>query len=48
MTRASLKSQVMNPVTYDVFMNTIDRGARPEFRNVVLEISKELETQPTD
>jgi len=42
MTRANLKAQMANPFTYEVFMNTVDRGARPEFRDLVLQISEEL------
>ncbi len=45
MTHASLKSQMMNSVTYTIFLEKVDRGARPEFRDVVLLISEELETR---
>lgn len=31
-----------NPITYEVFMNTVARGARPEFREVALQVNEEL------
>jgi hypothetical protein len=45
MTRASLKTQMMNPVTNAIFLSTIDRGARPDFSELVLQINEELETR---
>lgn len=43
MTRASLQQQMTNPLTRTIFLEKISRGARPEFRDVVLSISEELE-----
>ena len=45
MTRSSLKTQMMNPVTNAIFLGTVDRGARPDFGELVLQINKEIETQ---
>lgn len=42
MTRASLKLQMMNPITHTIFVEKVSRGARPDFRDVVLGVSEEL------
>jgi hypothetical protein len=44
MTFGSLKIQMMNPVTRTIFREKVDRGVRPEFRDIVLSIDEELET----
>jgi hypothetical protein len=41
-TRESMKSQMMNPVTNAIFLEKLDRGVRPDFRYVVIKIDKEL------
>jgi hypothetical protein len=46
MTRGSLKSQMINPVANDIFLKKVDQGIRPDFRDVLLKISKELDAQP--
>ena len=45
MTRGNLKSQMMNPVASAIFLKKVDQGIRPDFRDVVLKISNELEAQ---
>ena len=46
MTRGNLKNQMMNPVANAIFLKKVDQGVRPDFRDVVLKISKEIEAQP--
>jgi hypothetical protein len=47
-TRASLKSVMKNPVANVVIMERLDTGMRPDFRAVVVSVSKELETTRED
>jgi len=46
MTRENLKGQMMNPVGNAIFLKKVDQGILPDFRDVILEISKELEARP--
>ena len=45
MTRGNLKRQMRNPVANAIVMEKIDRGVRPGFQDVLLEINEEIETQ---
>lgn len=46
MTRASLKNQMRNPATRAVFLERVESGVRPEFGEIVLQVSQELAAQP--
>lgn len=37
--------EMMNPVANAIVMDKIDRGVRPDFRDVVIRINEELKTQ---
>lgn len=41
-TRESMKSQMINPVTNAIFLEKLDRGTRPDFRDTVIIINNEL------
>ena len=45
MTRENLKLQMMNPFANTIFLEKVNHGARPDFRDVVLSINEELESQ---
>lgn len=43
---ASGAADEITTVASAIFLKKVDQGIRPDFRDVVLKISKELETQP--
>lgn len=45
MTRGNLRRQMMSPVANAIVLEKIDRGVRPDFRDVLLDINEEIETQ---
>ena len=47
-THASLRNFMKNPVVNDMIMGRLDTGMRPEFREVVLSVGKELESTRDD
>jgi hypothetical protein len=48
MTRVNLKLQMMNPFANTIFVEKVNQGARPGFRNVVLSVNEELRTNKID